>query len=330
MTSAHDRGGSDAWPRLDLGGGAETSQSLLFWGQILGKTRLALSPMVNHWWQVSLRMTARGLTTTPMPIGAIGDRVLDVELDFIEHRLVARTSDGGLETMGLCDQPLSQFYEEYMRRLASLGVGVKIDPLVVEIVDRVRLDEDPRICRYDPDWANRFFRALLQADRLLKGFRGRFAGKASPVHFFWGAGDLAATRFSGRSAPPHPGGIPHVADRVMREAYSQEVSSAGFWAGDARFPEAAFYAYAYPSPAGFAEAPIRPAAARYASALGEFVLPYAAVRSAADPSAEVLAFLQSTYEAAANLAHWDRPRLERDEATPIHPSDRAPRATGRS
>ncbi|HZL16375.1 MAG TPA: DUF5996 family protein [Polyangia bacterium] len=327
MTLPDDRGDSDAWPRLDVGGGLETSQSLLFWGQILGKTRLALSPMVNHWWQVSLRMTARGLTTTPMPIG---DRVLDIELDFIEHRLVARTSDGGLETIALCDQPLSSFYHEYMRRLANLGVGVTIDPLVVEIVDRVRLDRDPRICHYDPDWANRFFRALLQADRLLKEFRGRFTGKASPVHFFWGACDLAATRFSGRAAPPHPGGIPHVADRVMREAYSQEVSSAGFWAGDARFPEAAFYAYAYPSPAGFAEAPVRPEAARYEPALGEFVLPYAAVRSAADPSAEVLAFLQSSYEAAANLAKWDRPRLERDEATAIHPSDRAPRATGRS
>ena len=326
MTSSPERGDSEAWPRLDVGGAAETRQSLLFWGQILGKTRLALSPMVNHWWQVSLRTTARGLTTTPMPIG---DRVLDIELDFIDHRLVARTSDGGLETIGLCDQPLSQFYEEYMRRLAHLGVDVKIDPLAVEIVDRVRLDEDPRICRYDPDWANRFFRALLQADRLLKEFRGRFTGKASPVHFFWGGGDLAATRFSGRPAPPHPGGVPHVADRVMREAYSQEVSSAGFWAGDARFPEAAFYAYAYPSPAGFAEAPVRPAAARYEPALGEFVLPYAAVRAAADPSADVLAFLQSSYEAAAELAKWDRPRLERDEANANRPDDRAPRAARR-
>jgi hypothetical protein len=330
MTSTPERGDAEVWPRLDVGGGAETSRSLLFWGQILGKTRLALSPMVNHWWQVSLRTTARGLTTTPMPIGAIGDRVLDIELDFIDHRLVARTSDGGLETIGLCDRPLSQFYDEYMRRLANLGVDVKIDPLAVEIVDRVRLDRDPRICRYDPDWANRFFRALLQADRLLKEFRGRFTGKASPVHFFWGAGDLAATRFSGRTAPPHPGGIPHVADSVMREAYSQEVSSAGFWAGDARFPEAAFYAYAYPSPAGFAEAAVRPAAARYEPALGEFVLPYAAVRSAADPSAEVLAFLQSSYEAAADLAKWDRPRLERDEANPTRPDDRAPRAARRN
>jgi hypothetical protein len=302
----------DPWPRLDIGGGVETRQSLLFWGQILGKTRLALSPMVNHWWQVSLRLTARGLTTTAMPVD---HRVLDVELDVIDHRLVARTSDGGFESMSLCDQPLSTFYADYMRLLGKLGVRVEISPMAVEIPDRVLLDRDARICRYDGDWANRFFRALIQADRVLKEFRGRFQGKASPVHFFWGAGDLAATRFSGRPAPLHPGGIPHVSDAVMQEAYSQEVSSAGFWAGDARFPEAAFYAYAYPAPPGFSEAVVRPAAARFEPSLGEFVLPYAAIRSAPDPSAEVLAFLQSTYEAAADLGKWDRARLERNDAT---------------
>jgi uncharacterized protein DUF5996 len=306
--SPHD--GQDPWPRLDGGGGAETSQSLLLWGQILGKTRLALSPMVNHWWQVSLRVTARGLTTTPMPVD---QRVVDVELDLIEHRLVARTSDGGIESMSLCDQPLSSFFAGYMRLLANLGVRVEISPIAVEIPERVLLDRDARLCRYDGDWANRFFRALIQADRLLKQFRGRFLGKASPVHFFWGACDLAATRFSGRPAPEHPGGIPHVSDGVMREAYSQEVSSAGFWAGDARFPEAAFYSYAYPAPAGFSDAAVRPAAARFAPSLGEFVLPYAAVRGAADPSAEVLAFLESTYQAAAELGKWDRGRLERNQ-----------------
>jgi len=308
MSATKDHGDSEAWPRLDVGGGAETSQSLLFWGQILGKTRLALCPMVNHWWQVSLRVSARGLTTMAMPVG---DRMLDIELDFVDHRLVARTSDGGVESTPLCQQSLSGFYSEYMQRLAKLGVSVKINPLVVEIPDRVALDQDPRVCQYDPDWANRFFRALIQADRLLEEFRGRFMGKASPVHLFWGAADLAATRFSGRAAPLHPGGIPHVADRVMQEAYSQEVSSAGFWAGNAQFPEAVFYSYAYPAPAGFAEAKVLPAAARYEAALGEFVLPYAAVRSAADPSAEVLAFLQSTYVAAADLGKWDRARLER-------------------
>jgi Family of unknown function (DUF5996) len=311
-TSHHPKNDQDPWPRLDIGGGVETNQSLLFWGQILGKTRLALSPMVNHWWQVSLRLTARGLTTTPMPVD---NRVLDVELDVIDHRLVARTSDGGVESMSLCDQPLSTFYADYMRLLGKLGVQVEISPMAVEMPERVLLDQDARLCRYDGDWANRFFRALLQADRLLKEFRGRFLGKASPVHFFWGAGDLAATRFSGRPAPLHPGGIPHVSDAVMQEAYSQEVSSAGFWAGDARFPEAAFYAYAYPAPAGFSEAVVLPNAARFEPALGEFVLPYAAVRNAPDPSAEVLAFLQSTYEAAADLGKWDRARLERNDVT---------------
>jgi hypothetical protein len=311
-TTGTPKNDQDPWPRLDIGGGVETNQSLLFWGQILGKTRLALSPMVNHWWQVSLRLTARGLTTTPMPVD---NRVLDIELDAIDHQLVARTSDGGRESMSLCDQPLSTFYADYMRLLGKLGVRVEISPMVVEIPDRVLVDRDARLCRYDADWANRFFRALLQADRLLKQFRGRFLGKASPVHFFWGAGDLAATRFSGRPAPLHPGGIPHVSDAVMQEAYSQEVSSAGFWAGDARFPEAAFYAYAYPAPAGFSEAVVLPNAARFEPALGEFVLPYAAVRNAPDPSAEVLAFLQSTYEAAADLGKWDRARLERNDVT---------------
>jgi len=322
----HDQHDSDPWPRLDVGGGAETSQSLLFWGQILGKTRLALNPMVNHWWQVSLRLTARGLAAPAMPVD---HRVLDVELDLIDHRLVARTSDGGVGSMSLCDQPLSTFFAEYMRLLGNLGVRVEISPVAVEIPERVLLNQDARLCRYDGDWANRFFRVLIQADRLLKEFRGKFVGKASPVHFFWGAGDLAATRFSGRPAPLHPGGIPHVRDAVMQEAYSQEVSSAGFWAGDARFPEAAFYAYAYPAPAGFAEAPVRPAAARFEPGLGEFVLPYAAVRSARDPSAEVLAFLQSTYEAAADLGKWDRARLERNDVTilpgPVSEHDRAPR-----
>jgi hypothetical protein len=316
MTPPNPSGRPEVWPRLDVGAGVETSQSLLLWGQILGKTRLALCPMVNHWWQVPLMVTARGLTTTPLPLSDPGDgRVLDLELDLIDHLLVFRTSDGAVESMALGDQPLSAFYAEYMRRLGNLGVSVTINAVAVEVADHVLLDRDPRICRYDPDWANRFFRALIQADRLLKEFRGGFLGKASPVHFFWGAGDLAVTRFSGRPAPRHPGGIPHVGDWVMREAYSQEVSSAGFWAGDARFPEAAFYAYAYPAPAGFAEAAVRPAAARYQASLGEFVLPYAAVRSAPDPSSEVMAFLQSTYEAAADLAKWDRPRLERDAAS---------------
>jgi hypothetical protein len=302
---------ADPWPRLDVGGGAETRESLLLWGQVIGKTRLALSPMMNHWWQVPLYVTARGLTTSLMPVG---DRALDVEIDFIDHRVVGRTSDGAVESMSLRACALDSFYGEYMQVLERLGVSLAINPMAVEIPELVYLDKDRRTCGYDPDWARRFFQALVQADRLLAEFRGRFVGKASPVHLFWGAFDLAATRFSGRAAPLYPGGIPHVSPRVMQEAYSQEVSSAGFWAGDARFPEAAFYSYAYPAPAGFEDARVHPAAARYEPSLGEFVLPYEAVRRAADPAADVLAFLQSTYAAAADLAKWDRPRLERDGA----------------
>jgi hypothetical protein len=201
MTSRIDEGERAAWPRLDLPGGAETTQSLLLWAQILGKTRLGLSPMVNHWWQVPLYVSARGLSTSPIPIG---DRIFDLELDFIAHRLVARTSDDRSESMSLCDQSLAGFYADYLALLARLGVSVQIHPLAVEMPERVRLDRDARVCRYDPDWANRFFRALIQADRVLKQFRGGFLGKASPVHFFWGGFDLAVTRFSGRGGRPGP------------------------------------------------------------------------------------------------------------------------------
>jgi hypothetical protein len=312
---------NDPWPRLDLGRGPETRQTLLLWGQIVGKTRLALCPMMNQWWQAAFTLTARGLTSFAMPIG---ERLLDVEFDFIDHRLVARTSDGAIESMSLCDQPLSAFYTGYLRALQNLGVDVHISPVAVEIPDLVRFDRDSRSCGYDPEWANRYFRALIQADRLLKQFRGWFVGKASPVHLFWGAFDLAATRFSGRPAPRHPGGVPHVKDLVMYEAYAEEVSSAGFWAGDARFPEAAFYSYAYPEPPGFSSAQVVPSAARYHPELGEFVLPYAAVRAAPDPSRAVLDFLESTYVAVADLAHWDRQHLERHDGAPAWMTTPAP------
>ena len=302
-------GSAAAWPSLEGTGSLETVGSLRLWAQIVGKTRLALSPMVNHWWQVAFYVTARGLGTSPI---AVDDRVFDVEVDFVGHELVVRTSDGGIERMPLRDGTLAHFYAEYAGCLARLG----IDALDPSVRGRDARADPPRSRRrgsagYDPDWANRFFRVLLQADRLLKEFRGRFIGKASPVHFFWGGFDLAVTRFSGRPATPHPGGIPNVGDWVMREAYSHEVSSAGFWPGDERFPHAAFYAYAYPEPAGFKDAKIRPGSAGYEPSLGEFVLPYEAVRTAADPSGEVLAFLESTYEPAATLARWDRHALER-------------------
>jgi len=230
--------------------------------------------------------------------------------------LRARSSDGAIETMPLREGPLSGFCAGYEKRLARLGVAPRLYPFAVEIPDRINLATDDRACSYDAAWAGRFFRALLQADRLLKRFRGGFVGKASPVHFFWGGFDMAVTRFSGRLAPPHPGGIPNVGDWVMREAYSHEVSSAGFWPGDARLREPAFYSYAYPEPPAFKQARVRPAAARYEPALGEFVLPYRAVRASPTPDADVLAFLQDTYAAAADLAHWDRRALGREGAEP--------------
>jgi hypothetical protein len=305
--SKGERPRDEAWPRLDVGHGAETRKSLLLWAQIVGKTRLALSPMINHWWQVPLYVSARGLTTSKIPYG---DLAFDVELDLLAHKLVMRTTEGGVDTMDLCDGLLAGFYREYLQRLARLGIDVHILPFAVEMPDDVHFDRGAVACRYDQDWATRFFRALVQAHGVLEEFRGEFIGKTSPVHFFWGAFDLAVTRFSGRPAPQHPGGFPHVADRVMREAYSHEVSSAGFWPGDSS-NEAMFYSYAYPGPVGFAAAAVRPSSARYDTTLGEFVLPYAAVRAAADPRAEVRAFLETTYAAAADLAHWNRAELER-------------------
>ncbi len=306
-------GENPAWPALDIPGSVETIASLMLWGQIVGKTRLALCPPINHWWHVTFYVSARGLTTSPMPFRG---RVFDIELDFVDHRLVARSSDGAIESMELRERSLSDFYRGYVERLRRLGIELSLLPYSVEMPERVRLDQDSRICHYDADWANRFLRALLAADQVLKGFRGRFRGKASPVHFFWGAFDLATTRFSGRAAPPHPGGVPNVGAWVMRESYSEELASAGFWPGDARFPEAAFYAYAYPEPPGYKAAAVRPAAARYDPSLGEFVLPYAAVRDLPDPSTEILAFLETTYEAAADLGRWDRRLLERRAEAP--------------
>lgn len=297
------------WPRLDSPHFLDTTASLQLWAQIVGKVRLALTPMINHWWQVPLYVSARGLATSSIPIS--GGRALDIEFDFVDHRLVSRSSDGCVDSIPLGRCALSGFYAGLMASLGKLGIAVAINPVSVEMPEAVHMDRDARACHYDADWARRFFGALVRIDAVLKRFRGGFQGKASPVHFFWGGLDLAVTRFSGRTAPPHPGGIPHVADAVMREAYSHEVSSVGFWPGDARFPEAAFYAYAYPEPVGFKDAAVRPDAARFDKSLGEFVLPYAAVRAARDPDADLLAFLETTYAAAADLGAWDRRALER-------------------
>jgi hypothetical protein len=298
----------EPWPSLDGAGARDTATSLALWSQLIGKTRLALCAMENHWWQVPLYVSARGLTTLEMPAGA---RAFDIELDLLSHELRVRASDGAAEALPLRDGPLATFTADYRAALARMDLFPRLYPYAVEIPERLSLASDPRVCLYDPEWATRFFRALLRADRLFKQFRGRFVGKVSPVHFFWGGFDLAVTRFSGRRAPPHPGGIPNVGDWVMREAYSHEVSSAGFWPGDPRLPEPAFYSYAYPEPPGFKDARVRPAAARYESTLGEFVLPYSALRDAPDPDGEVLAFLQDTYVAAADLGRWDRASLER-------------------
>jgi len=277
------------------------------WTQIIGKIRLAQAPMINHWWQVPLYVTSRGLTTSPVPYGA---RAFQIDLDFIEHRLRISIDDGRREGFALRPRSVADFHAELMGRMRSLGFDVRIWTMPCEIEHPIRFEEDHRHAAYDPEFANRFLRVLVQADRVLTTFRARFLGKVSPVHFFWGSFDLAVTRFSGRRAPAHPG-APNVADKVTREAYSHEVSSAGFWPGAAGVSQPVFYAYAYPEPAGFAQAAVAPVAASYSSAFHEFLLPYDAVRQAAAPDDLLLEFLQSTYEAAADLGRWDRAALER-------------------
>jgi Family of unknown function (DUF5996) len=301
---------TETWPALPYAQWAETRQTLHRWTQIVGKTRLALEPMLNHWWQVTLYVSARGLTTSAMPCN--GGRLLDIEFDLLAQELAIRVSDGGHQALPLVARSVADFYADYRRALAALDVDLHIWPVPVEIPDdMLPFTEDRVHATYDPEAAQRFWQVLVQVDRVFKVYRGRFEGKASPVHFFWGGFDLAASRFSGRPAPPHPGGIPHVADRVMREGYSHEVASAGFWPGSPQSPETIFYAYAYPTPKGFAEASVKPAGAYYHQQMGEFVLPYEALRAEPDPDAALLDFLQSTYEAAANLGGWDRKALER-------------------
>jgi len=293
----------EAWPALPLAERSATYATLHMWTQIVGKVRLALSPAVNHWWQVPLYVSARGLTTSaiPCPLGNF-----EIEFDFIEHVLRIATSRGEMKTIKLAPRSVADFYAEFLATLASLDIDAKIWPMPVEIPNPIRFDRDTVHASYDPAYANRCWRILLSVDRVLKEFRGRFIGKASPVHFFWGSFDLAATRFSGRRAPERPG-----ADRMTREAYSHEVSSVGWWPGGGDITEPMFYSYSAPAPEGFSEAAVRPAQAFYHKQLGEFLLPYDAVRTAADPAAALTEFAQSTYDAAANLGHWDRASLER-------------------
>jgi Family of unknown function (DUF5996) len=293
----------EAWPALPLAEWQATRDTLQMWTQVAGKVRLALSPPLNHWWQVPLYVSARGLTTSPIPAG---NGIFEIEFDFLEHVLRIVTSWDQSRAMALAPQTVAGFYKTFMGLLETLEIPVKIWPMPVEIPNPIRFDNDTVHASYDPVYANRFWRALASIDGVLKEFRGRFTGKASPVHFFWGSFDLAATRFSGRRAPERPG-----ADRITREAYSHEVISGGWWPGGGDIQEALFYAYAAPEPAGFRDAPVRPAQAAYNSQLGEFLLPYEAVRTARDPRRALLEFLQSTYEAGATLGNWERAALER-------------------
>lgn len=296
------------WPELRFEAWQETRATLHMWMQIVGKVRLVQGPPLNHSWHATYYVTSRGLTTSPIFHGA---RSFQVDFDFVEHRLSVYSSDGGVGGMNLAPRSVAEFYRVFFGELARLELPVRIYAKPNEVPDAIPFQEDTVHRAYDPDSVQRFWRILVQADRLLKQFRSRFLGKCSPVHFFWGAQDLAVTRFSGRRAPEHPGGVPNLPDRVTREAYSHEVSSAGFWPGsDGPVAYPAFYSYAYPEPPGYGDAPAGPAGAFYSKELKEFILPYEVVRTSSTPDATVLEFLQATYDAAARLGAWDRAALE--------------------
>ncbi|MFZ0328919.1 MAG: DUF5996 family protein [Nitrososphaeraceae archaeon] len=295
------------WPELPLAEWKDTLATLHMWTQIVGKIRLALTPLENHWWNVPLYVTPRGLTTSAIPYG---DRLFQINFDFISHLLLIETTDGSVKTFALRPCSVAEFYKEIMTTLGSLGMPVTIWTTPVEVQDRTPFEEDQKHAAYDAEYAQRVWRILVQSDRVLTKFRSRFIGKVSPIHFFWGAFDMAVTRFSGRPAPKHPG-VPNCGLFVMQEAYSHEVSSCGFWPGGGLVDEPAFYAYAYPEPQGFKDYPIQPPKAFYHSGISEFLLPYNVVRTSNSPDEILLSFLQSTYEAAANCANWDRRALER-------------------
>jgi hypothetical protein len=295
------------WPELPTAAWRESYATLHLWTQIVGKIRLARAPWLNHSWHVTLYVTARGLTTSPIPDGV---RTFQIDFDFIDHLVRISTSDGATRQFALAGQSVASFYTAIMAALAELGIHIVIDEMPNELPEPIRFSQDHQHASYDPDAVRRFFQILVNADRVFRQFRTGFLGKASPVHFFWGSFDLAVTRFSGRRAPRHPGGVPHLPDDVACEAYSHEESSAGFWPGSGAIDYPAFYSYTYPEPAGFRTTRVRPDAAFFSEVLGEFILPYDAVRSAAQPEQALLEFLQSTYEAAANAAKWDRDALE--------------------
>ena len=294
------------WPDLTYSAWSETLATLHLWTQIVGKIRLTLTPWLNHSWHAPLYVTARGLGTSPIPIGT---EIFEIEFDFVGQRLAVRTSRGAERSLPLRPQSVADFYRATIDLLDSMGVAVAIKETPNEVPSPIRFSEDRIHASYDAAAAHRFWRALVQADRVFKFFRSGFLGKASPAHFFWGSFDLAVTRFSGRRAPLHPGGVPGLPDAVVREAYSHEVSSAGFWPGAEAFPRAAFYSYAYPEPAGFRDRPVAPGS-YFDTTLGEFILPYDTVAQAGQPDALLLDFLSTTYVAAAETGGWDRAALE--------------------
>ena len=300
-------GTSNVWPALPFAEWKDTAITLHMWTQIVGKIRLTLTPWTNHSWHVTLYVTSRGLTTSPIPHSVC---TFEIQFDFINHQLLVDKSDGARRKLELKPQSVADFYRTLMRTLEDLDLPVTINTMPNEIENPVPLDQDEEHHSYDPEYANRFWRVLVQSDRVFKEFRSRFCGKCSPVHFFWGSFDLAVTRFSGRPAPLHPGGVPHLPDAVTREAYSQEVSSLGFWPGNAAMPTPVFYSYAYPEPPGFAGAKVQPPEVYYESKLREYILPYDAVRTAEKSDEVLLDFAQSAYDAASKLGKWDRDALE--------------------
>jgi hypothetical protein len=305
-----ERRGQGTWPSLPLSEWKDSLTTLHRCLQIVGKTRLALAAPLNHWWHVTLYLTARGLTTSPMPYGV---RSFEVELDFIDHNLLVRTNEGATRALALVSRTVADFYREYTGLLDSLGFRIKLRPIPSEMEDTEPFTDDRRHFAYDPDYVSRCWKILSRTDRVFQQFRGRFLGKCSPVHFFWGGFDVACTRFSGRTAPPHPGGVPNFPDWAAREAYSHECISAGWWPGGGPLTEASFYSYCYPEPAGFAQAAVQPEGAFYHPELREFILPYDTVRLAPNPEKTLLQFLQTTYEAGATLGRWDRQALERPQ-----------------
>lgn len=298
--------GHENWPALPFPEWKGTCATLHMWTQIVGKVRLTLSPWTNHSWHVTLYVTVRGLTTSPIPFGKL---LFQIDFDFVEHVVRIQANDGQEKSIRLAPKSVAQFYDEMMRALRELNISVEINSVPNEVDPAIPFEKNETNAAYDPEYANRFWRVLLQSDRVFKEFRAEFCGKCSPVHFFWGSFDLAVTRFSGRPAPQHPGGVPHLPDSVTREAYSHEVSSLGFWPGNEMMPKPIFYSYAYPEPKGYSEAKVQPSTASYNAQFREFVLPYDVVRESPTPDATLLDFAHSTYNAASTLGNWDRAAL---------------------